>query len=93
MIIRIAKPFYLKLNRQVLYIAKDKPIAAKKFKKDVLLEIKKIPTRAYSYKKSDFFDDNDIREMIFKGYRIIFEIKTTEIIVFGFHKWEDTLKD
>lgn len=30
--------------------------------------------------------------MIFKGYRVVFKIFETEIKVFGFNKWEETLK-
>ncbi len=93
MIVKTTSEFRAKLHRQINYIAKDKPMAARKFKKNIYAEIKKIPERKYSYKKSDFFDDNEIREMIFKGYRIIFDIKQSEIIVFGFHKWEDSLND
>jgi len=45
-----------------------------------------------SHKKCDFFDDQNIRELIYKGYRIVFEIRENEIVVFGFHKWEDELR-
>jgi plasmid stabilization system protein ParE len=41
--------FIKKLNRQIAYIAADKPEAAKKFKRDVLLRIKNIPKSPYSY--------------------------------------------
>jgi len=88
----ISRKFYEKLNRQVKYIAKDKPSAAVKFRKNVLQEITKIPDRMRSHKKCDFFDDQNIRELIYKGYRIVFEIRENEIVVFGFHKWEDELR-
>lgn len=87
----ISASFYKKLNNQVKYIAKDKPSIAFKFRKNVLIEIRKIPDRIWSYKKSEFFDDDHIRESIYKGYRIVFEVRQDCILIFGFHKWEETL--
>ncbi len=72
--IKITKSFSNKLNKQVDYIAKDKPAAARKFKNDVLAEIKSVSNMPYRNRKSIFFDNNDIREFIFKGYIIVYRI-------------------
>ncbi|MGC4129784.1 MAG: type II toxin-antitoxin system RelE/ParE family toxin [Bergeyella sp.] len=82
-----------KLKRQIQYISLDKPIAAKRFNKLVFSEIKKIKEVPFKNKKSKFFDDENIRELIIKGYSIIYEVNKSEnmIVVFGFHKWEDSL--
>ena len=69
--IKITKLFSNKLNKQVDYIAKDKPAAARKFKNDVLAEIKGVSNMPYRNRKSIFFENNDIREFIFKGYIIV----------------------
>ena len=91
--LKISDRFYQKLENQVCYIAEDKPNVAKKFKRELLLNIKKISDFPYSYRKSPFFEEETIRELIFKGYRIIFEINEAEntIEVFGLHKWENEL--
>ncbi len=81
--------FKFKLNRQIDYIAGDKPQAAKKLKKDVISRIKSIPKNPKIYRKSFYFDDENIRDLIFKGYTISFKITVNEIIVFGFLKWEE----
>ena len=39
--VSFTEDFVLQLKEQIKYIAKDKPIAAKKFKKDLLQNIKK----------------------------------------------------
>ena len=65
----ISDKFYNKLNRQIKHIAKDKPETAIKFRKAILSEIAKISHRSLSYKKSEFFEDEKIRELIYKGYR------------------------
>ena len=89
--IKITKSFRDRLTNQIEYIAKDKPLAARNFKKAVLQRINEIPALPYAFRKSIFFEREDIRELIYKGYIIIFKINDGEntIEVFGFTKWED----
>ncbi len=78
------------------YIAKDKPAAARKFKNDIISKIKEIPPNPYIYRKSIFFDREDIRDLIFKGYIVAYKIneESQKIKVFGFAKWqEDPFKE
>lgn len=86
--------FRKKVERQIQYISKDKPNAAKNFRKEIFSEIRKIPQMPYKNKKSKFFDDENVRELIVKGYSIIYVIEKelNKIVVFTFHKWEDDLK-
>ncbi len=89
--LRILKSFRDKLNEQVEYIAKDKPGAARKFKTDVLKRIKEIPSMPFACRRSIFFDREDIRDLIYKGYIIVYKVDETEgvIIVFGFTKYKN----
>jgi len=89
--LRILKSFRDKLNKQVEYIAKDKPRAARKFKLDVLKRIKDIPSMPFACRRSIFFDREDIRDLVFKGYIIVYKVDETEdmITVFGFSKYQD----
>lgn len=89
--LRILTSFRDKLNDQVEYIAKDKPAAARKFKREVIKRIKGIPQMPYSNRKSIFFDREDIRDLVFKGYLIVYKINTDNqtIDVFGFTKYEN----
>ena len=88
--IKITRSFSNKLNKQVDYIAKDKPAAARKFKNDVLGEIKGTSNMPYRNRKSIFFEDSDIREFIFKGYIIVYRINKlkNQIEFFGFTKYK-----
>lgn len=89
--IEILLTFREKLGYQLAYIAKDKPEAARNFKKEIIKRIKQLPQRPYSNRKSIYFDRLDIRDLILKGYVIVYkvdEIKKT-IIVFGFTRFED----
>lgn len=89
--IKITKSFRDKLNDQVEYIAKDKPSAARKFKLLVISEIKSIPKMPYKNRKSIFFERDDIRDLIVKGYLIVYKVNEADgtIEVFGFTKYED----
>jgi len=89
--LRILTSFGDKLDDQVEYIAKDKPAAARKFKREVIRLIKGIPKMPYANRKSIFFDREDIRDLVFKGYVIVYKINTENksIDVFGFTKYEN----
>jgi plasmid stabilization system protein ParE len=93
--LNITKSFRDKLNDQVEYIAKDKPFAARKFKTDILKEIREVPKMPYKCRKSIFFDRDDIRDLVFKGYIVVYKVnkQNKSIEVFGFNKYEDDLSD
>jgi len=89
--IKLSESFIQKLDYQIDFIAKDKPIAARKFKNELLKRIKSISKFPYKYKNSPFFSDEHIRQLTFKGYSIVYSINAEEnlIIVFGFYKYDD----
>ena len=63
------------------YIAQDKPNASLNFAKEVESFILIIPDNPYKYRKSHYFDDRNIRDMIYKGYTIIFRIKPIKNVI------------
>ena len=85
--------FIIALNNQVRYISKDKPIAARKFKNDLIKNLKKDLKQLLSFKKSIYYNDKNIKDYIFKGYTCVFEIDIIQdvIVVFGFIKYKDSL--
>jgi len=89
--IKITPSFRNKLKDQVEFIAKDKPGAARKFKSDILKQISSVSAMPYRARKSIFFDRDDIRDLIFKGYITVYKINAKEdsIEFFGFTKYED----
>ena len=50
MIIRLQDDFLFALNNQVMYILKDKPLAARKFKTDLLRNLKKDLKQPFHFK-------------------------------------------
>ena len=90
--VELQDAFLQKLNRQVLYIAADKPNAARKFKKDILQQCRKLIDHPFKFKKSIYFNREDIRDMTFKGYTIVYKVDKKLISVFAFIKHEIEIK-
>ena len=91
--IDITKDFRLALLNQVHYISKDKPTAARKFKNDLIKNLSKDLRKPFSFKKSIYFDDENIRDYVFKGYISVYKIDLEQNIVsvFGFIKHKHSL--
>lgn len=86
--VSFTEDFMLQLKEQIKYIAKDKPIAARKFKKDLLKNIKKDLVNPFYFEKSIYFDEEKYRDYVFKGYTAIIRIESELEIVYiiGFLK-------
>lgn len=91
--IKILDVFSLKLADQVEYIARDKPKAARAFKTDLLKAVKSLKNMPLKNRRSIYFEDDNIRDLIFKSYKIVYQIKPAEntIEVFGLIKEEKKL--
>ncbi|MGM0623646.1 MAG: type II toxin-antitoxin system RelE/ParE family toxin [Campylobacterota bacterium] len=72
----IHKPTFSKQLKEILeYIAQDKPSASMKFKNDLKESINLLPSNPIMYRESIYFNDKNIRDMIHKGYTIIYRIR------------------
>ena len=73
------------------YISKDNIHSANKFQKQLEAKINTIVNFPYKARKSFYYDDNDIRDYIFKGYTIPYLINTAkdEIVILDIFKWID----
>lgn len=85
--------FIEKLNDQVRYISKDKPTAARKFKSDLIKNLREDLKQPFHFKKSIYYKKENIRDYVFKVYTCVYEIDVEQdiIIVFGFIKYKDSL--
>jgi len=85
--------FLNRFESQIEYISLDSPARARKFKSDLFKKIKEIPQRPHSYRKSIYFEDETIRDLIFKGYTIVFRLTEESIEIFGFVKYQNEPTD
>ncbi len=58
----------------VFYIAQDKKSAALNFAKELKKSVNNLINFPYKYRKSFYYQDENIRDMIFGGYSIIYRI-------------------
>ena len=72
----IYKPTFFKQLKQIIeYIAQDKPSASMKFKNELKERINLIPDNPIMYRQSKYFEDKNIRDMVHKGYTIIYRVR------------------
>lgn len=73
------------------YIAKNSPQNAKDFKNKLDKKIKNIPNMPLKARKSFYFDDINVRDLIFKGYTIPYYIdeNLSIIVIIDIFKWQD----
>ncbi|OHD97693.1 MAG: hypothetical protein A3E21_06675 [Sulfurimonas sp. RIFCSPHIGHO2_12_FULL_36_9] len=70
------------------YIAKDKKSASIKFKNELQFKISQLKTHPNIYRKSLYFDDENIRDLIYDGYTIIYEIQINSVHILDIFKWQ-----
>jgi plasmid stabilization system protein ParE len=71
------------------YIAKDKPLAAKQFKEELYNKIENLKNFPKMYRKSIYFDNENYRDLIFKGYTLIYKIEDDKILILDIFKWSE----
>jgi plasmid stabilization system protein ParE len=62
------------LRTIAFYIREDKPSSALSFVKGLKERIALLTDFPYQSKKSIYFDDEQIRDMIYKGYTVVYEV-------------------
>ena len=70
-------------------ISKDKKSASKKFNKDLKDRIKLLLDSPFMCRASIYFEDSRYRDLIFKGYTVIYKVEENEIKILDIFKWQD----
>ena len=60
---------------------------------DILQKCRKLKDNPFKFKKSVYFDRDDIRDMTYKGYSVVYKIETEIISVFALIKHEEGIKN
>ncbi len=69
-----SRKFQINLLIILQHIAKDKLSASKIFQKELDKLIKNIPNFPYKHRESIYFNDKNVRDLIYKKYTINYEI-------------------
>ena len=80
--IELTTDFQFDLLEIVSFIARDKPLASRKFKNDLIRNIQKDLINPYNFKKSIYFDDQKYRDYVFKGYTTFCKVDSKKEIVY-----------
>ncbi|WP_442856532.1 type II toxin-antitoxin system RelE/ParE family toxin [Formosa sp. Hel1_33_131] len=65
----------------------------KKLKTEFIQRIKTIPDNPYLFKKSIYFENDSVRDLIHKGYTIVFRINKNQIEIFGLTRFQEKPTD
>lgn len=88
--IKLTIEFNYDLKDIVDFISKDKPLAARKFKIELVKKIQKDLKQPFLFKKTIYFDDENIRDYVFKGYTVVFkvdiELETVSVVAILKHR-------
>jgi hypothetical protein len=82
-----------KLQSIMEYIAKDSITQALKFQMELDETITNIPNMLYKHRQSIYFEDEHIRDIIFKGYVVPYHIdKLNDVVtIIGINKYMENL--
>ena len=78
------KEYQVELLDILKYIADDKISASINFKKELNQLISEIPNFPYKHRQSFYFDDENVRDMVYKKYTINYEIDLSKNTIFIF---------
>jgi len=83
--------FKTSLSKILNYIALDSKNRATTFKNTLKKSLNDLVYMPYKFRKSIYFDNNDIRDFIFMGYCITYVIdeENEQIILLDIFKWMD----
>ena len=75
------------------FISKDSKPRALNFKSEVDNEINNLDNMPYKFRQSIYFEDENIRDLIYKGYTIPYKIDEIKCIItfIGIKKAQNTL--
>jgi len=93
MTIVFKESFLRRLESQLEFIASDSPKHARIFKNELLARINDIPSNPRLNRKSIYFNDDSIRDLIFKGYTIVYRINKKTIEIFGLVNYQKDPSD
>ena len=92
MVIKRTARFNRELQAIFNFIAKDSPIRARAFRDELILKLQTTSANPFMYRKSISFDDERIRDLIFKRYVIPYAVENEAIYVLGIYganEWQE----
>ncbi len=88
-----SKKYSGSLQEIMRFISLDSKKRAFSFRSELDKQIATIPDMPYKCRKSIYFDDDNIRDLIFKGYTIVYKVDENkeQITIIGIKKYKAEL--
>lgn len=80
--------------KEVLYfIALDSKNSAKTFKNELIKKVNDLVNMPLKFRQSIYFEDESIRDLIFKGYTIVYKVDELQeiITIIGMKKQQESI--
>ena len=89
MIVEKKPRFVRQLSAILKYISGDKKSAAIKFEKDLNALLGYLPNFPLKHRKSHYMNDEAYRDLIYKGYTVIYKVEFDKILILEIFKWQN----
>ena len=88
-----SKKYTLSLQNIIAYISKDSKSRAFNFKNELEKVVNDLVNMPYKFRPSIYFTDKNKRDLIFKGYTIVYKIDEEKdiITIIGIKKYQNSL--
>ncbi len=88
-----SKKYTQALKNIITHISKDSKTRAFNFKNELEKVVNNLINMPYKFRASIYFTDENIRDLIFKGYTIVYKINEPQdtITVIGIKKYQNSL--
>ena len=84
------KKYITSLQEIIRFISIDSRSRALAFRSEIDKQLENIATMPYMCRRSIYFDDEDIRDLVYKGYTVVYKIeKSSEaLLILGIVKYQ-----
>jgi len=82
------------LQETIRFISRDSKARALNFKSELDTHINNLDTMPFKFRKSIYFDDENMRDLIFKGYTVVYKIDLAKnkITIIGLRNTQENLE-
>ena len=77
------------MEKQLDYYLERSPKAATKFRDELFKEIRTAAVTPFSHRKSIYFNDENIRDVVFNGYTVLVKVNGKTLEVFGLIRYQE----
>ncbi len=76
-----SKKYTRSLQEALSFIARDSRQRALNFKRELDVHINNLDNMPFKFRRSIYFEDENIRDLIFKGYTVVYKVEEEKQII------------